>query len=234
VREARPTGRRGRFITFEGPEGSGKTSQARRLHARAVAAGIPTLLAREPGGTDLGERVRRLVLVETDLRIDARADALLFSAARAEHVSEVIAPALDAGRLVLCARFSDSTIAYQGYGRGLPIDGLRALQAFATDGLAPDLTILLDLPAEVGLGRKPHDEHLRFEAAFDLEFHRRVRDGYLELAAAEPGRFAIVDAAPSPDAVHASVLAALQRFPELAALDGLPTDDEPNTASART
>ncbi len=235
VREAHdPTGRRGRFITFEGPEGSGKTFQAARLHERAVAAGVPSLLAREPGGTIVGERIRELVLVATEVRIDPRADALLFSAARAQHVSEVVAPALEAGRLVICARYSDSTIAYQGYGRGLPIESLRTLQAFATAGLVPDLTILLDVPAEIGLARKSQDEQLRFESAFDLAFHERVRDGYRAIAAAEPERFAIVDAQADPMAVHAAVIAAVARLPDLAAQLGPgEASDEPNAPAAR-
>jgi len=223
-----PSGRRGRFITIEGPDGSGKTLQAERLRERLAAAGIPVLLAREPGGTRVGERVRHLVLVDTDVRIDPRADALLFSAARAQHVSEVLNPALAEGTVVICARYADSTVAYQGYGRGLPVDQLRELQSFATAGLVPDLTILLDVPAEVGLARKSDDEQLRFEASFDLAFHRRVRDGYLTMAAAEPSRFAIVDAAPDPDAVHAAVIDALARIGLDLAARVASTIDEPN------
>jgi dTMP kinase len=226
VTEAAANPSRGWFITFEGPDGSGKTLQAQRLHDAAVRAGVATLLAREPGGTPLGERIREVLLHGADLRIDERADALLFSAARAQHVSEVITPALAEGRLVICARFLDSTIAYQGYGRGLPVGELAALQRFATARLRPDLTILLDVPAEVGLARKTDDEQLRFEAAFDIAFHRRVRDGYLALAAAEPARFAVVDAGRGADAVAVDVARALERLPDLAArLAGGPTDE---------
>ncbi len=223
-----PTGRRGRFITIEGPDGSGKTLQAERLRAAIAAAGRPVLLAREPGGTRVGERVRHLVLVDTDVRIDPRADALLFSAARAQHVSEVLEPALAEGTIVICARYADSTVAYQGYGRGLPIDQLQDLQAFATAGLRPDLTILLDVPAEVGLARKSDDEQLRFEASFDLAFHRRVRDGYLALAAAEPERFVVVDASADPDTVHAAVVATLDRLGIEVGATVPDTADEPN------
>jgi dTMP kinase len=136
-------------------------------------------------------------------------------------VTEVIEPALAAGALVVCDRFADSTLAYQGHGRGLPIDELTVLQHFATVGLRPDLTILLDLPAEIGLARKQDAEQLRFEAAFDLAFHRRVREGFLALAAAEPDRFAIVDAGLDEDRVFAAVTAALARLPDVAAALGL-------------
>jgi len=217
VRE--PTAPRGRFVTFEGPEGSGKTVQARRLHERARQAGIASLLTHEPGGTPVGERVREILLVARDLRIDPRTDALLFAAARAQHVTEVIEPTLAIGRLVVCARFADSSLAYQGHGRELPLEEMAALQRFATGGLKPDLTILLDLPAEVGLARKPEAERLRFEAAFDLPFHRRVREAYLALAAAEPERFVVVDADASPEVVGAAVIGAVvERLPELAAI----------------
>ena len=146
----------GRFITLEGPEGAGKTVLARRLAEALAGRGHTVRLTREPGGTPLGERVRAMLLERSagDLAIDARADALLFNAARAQLVAEVIRPALEAGEVVLCARFADSTLAYQGYGAGLPIDELRAIAEVATGGLAPDLTVLLDVDPEVGLRRK--------------------------------------------------------------------------------
>jgi dTMP kinase len=233
VREARETAAgRGWLVTIEGPDGSGKTLHARRLFDLAVGSGVPVVLAREPGGTAAGERIREIVLVDRDVRIDPRADALLFSAARAQHVSEIIEPALAEGRLVVCDRFADSTLAYQGYGRGLPIDELAVLQHFATAGLRPDLTILLDLPAEVGLARKQDAEQLRFEAAFDVDFHRRVREGFLELARAEPDRFAVVDATGDEDRVFAAVSGALGRLPDLATALGLagPRDGPPHEA----
>jgi dTMP kinase len=198
----------GRFITLEGPEGAGKTLQAERLVAALEARGLAARLTREPGGTSLGERLRSILLAPGEAPIAPRADALLFNAARAQLVAEVIGPSLDAGEVVVCARFADSTLAYQGYGAGLPIDDLRALADVATGGLAPDRTILLDLPAEVGLARKSAASHTRFEAAFDLDFHRRVRDGFLALAAAEPGRFVVLDATAGPDAVADQVLEA--------------------------
>jgi dTMP kinase len=196
TRPSRPADR-GWFITIEGPEGAGKTSQAARLEAHLRDDGIAVLRTREPGGTRLGERVRELLLdggPTTGEAIDPLADALLFSAARRQLVEEVIRPTIDAGTTVICARFADSTLAYQGYGAGVPLATLRALEGIATGGLRPDLTILLDLPPEVGLRRKTPDDQTRFELGFDLDFHRRVRDGFLALAADEPGRFAVIDA----------------------------------------
>lgn len=201
---------RGRFITLEGPEGAGKTVLARRLAEALQGRGQTVLLTREPGGTPLGERVRALLLERSagDLAIDARADALLFNAARAQLVAEVIRPAVNAGTTVLCARFADSTLAYQGYGAGLPIDELRALARIATAGLEPDLTVLLDVDPEVGLRRKAPGARNRFEASFDLEFHRRVRAGFLELAREEPARWRVIDSTRHVDRVFEDVLAA--------------------------
>jgi dTMP kinase len=196
------------FITLEGPEGAGKTVLARRLAEALEQRGRTVRLTREPGGTALGERVRALLLERSSggLAIDARADALLFNAARAQLVAEVIRPALDAGEVVLCARFADSTLAYQGYGAGLPIDQLRAIADVATGGLAPDLTILLDVDPEVGLRRKAPGARNRFEASFDLDFHRRVRAGFLELAGQEPERWRVVDSTRHVDRVFDDLL----------------------------
>ena len=201
----------GRLITLEGPEGAGKTLQAQRLAGALSARGHRVRLTREPGGTALGEQVRSIVLaraMDGDGGIDARADALLFNAARAQLIAGVIRPALAAGEVVVCARFADSTLAYQGYGSGLPLEELRSLAAVATGGMAPDLTILLDVPPEVGLGRKAGHTRNRFEAAFDLDFHRRVRDGFLDLARQEPERWRVVDAARPAKVVFSEVLEA--------------------------
>jgi dTMP kinase len=200
--------RRGRLLTLEGPEGAGKTLMAQRLADALRADGISVILTREPGGTRLGERLRELLLARDATPIDPLADALLFNAARAQLVAEVIEPALADGAVVVCARFADSTLAYQGYGAGTDLGTLRGLAAVATGGLGPDATILLDLPPEQGLRRKAPDDHTRFEAAFDLDFHRRVRAGFLELARLEPARFTVVDADRPVDEVFHDVLAA--------------------------
>lgn len=199
--------RRGWFITVEGPDGAGKTTQAESLADHLRQRGLDVLLTREPGGTWLGERLRDLLLARTGstAATDPLTDALLFNAARRQLVVEVIRPALATGRTVVCARYADSTLAYQGYGAGVPLDRLSALASVATDGLQPDLTVLLDLPVEAGLRRKAPGDVTRFEAEFDVEFHRRVRDGFLALAAASPGRFAIVDATAAPEDVATAV-----------------------------
>jgi dTMP kinase len=174
--------------------------------------GLDVVTTREPGSTPLGERIRALLL-DTEPKIDhsGAADALLFAASRAQHVAEVIRPALSQGSVVLCDRYADSSLAYQGGGSGVPMDELRAVQHFATGGLLPDLTILLDLPVEVGLARKS-DEVTRFEAYQDVAYHERVRATFLGFAAAEPGRYVVVDAAAAPDAVLAGAVAALARL----------------------
>jgi dTMP kinase len=201
---------RGWLVTLEGPEGAGKTTQAAQLRDDLEAAGRRVLLVREPGGTNLGEAIRALLLESGggEHAITPRADALLFNAARAQLVVEQIRPALAAGTTVLCSRFADSTLAYQGAGMGLPLEALRALEGFATGGLRPDLTLLLDLPVEIGLARK-RGEETRFEADFDAAFHRRVRNGFLDLARAEPDRFAVIDATASPESVRDAIRVAV-------------------------
>jgi dTMP kinase len=186
----------GAFITIDGPDGGGKTTQAERLTAHLRDLGTIVHLTREPGGTWLGERIRELLLERTGSTppTDPLADAMLFNAARRQLVREVIGPALGRGDTVVCARFADSTLAYQGYGAGLDVAMLRELNDRVTDGLRPDLTVLLDVPVEAGLARKAPGDVTRFEAEYDLAFHRRVRDGFLAIAAAEPERVAVVDA----------------------------------------
>ena len=193
-------------MTIEGPEGSGKTVVAKRLAAELGSLGLRVVLTREPGGTRLGERVRELLLGRADLGIDPRADALLFNAARAQLVAEVVRPALRSGSIVLCARFADSTLAYQGYGAGMPIDELRALARVATGGLEPDLTILLDVDPELGIQRKTAGARNRFES-IDLAFHRRVRAGFLDLATQAPERWRVVDSSRHIDRVYDDVRA---------------------------
>lgn len=204
-----PRSHHGRFITIEGPEGGGKTTLAERLAVHLEARGRRVVRTREPGGTWLGERLRELLLARTTATpVDPLTDALLFNAARRQLVEEVIRPALEADMTVICARFADSTLAYQGYGAGVPLADLRALADFATGGLTPGRTILLDVPVEVGLARKSPDDHTRFETEFDIAFHERVRAGFLALAVDEPERFAVIDATRDIDAVTDAVVAA--------------------------
>ena len=207
---------RGVFVTLEGPDGSGKSSLLRSLSAWLEAAGCDVVATREPGSTPLGEQVRKLVL-DTEPKIDrtGRADALLFAASRAQHVEEVIRPALARGAIVVCDRYADSSMAYQGAGSGVPMDELAAVQRFATGGLVPDLTILLDLPVDAGLARKSA-EVTRFEAYHDAAYHQRVRDAFLGFAAAEPGRYAVVDATRDEAGVLEASVTALRRLAALA------------------
>ena len=187
------------FITFEGGEATGKSTQVRTVSSQLRAAGHRVVNVAEPGGTELGKRLRRLVKYGR-MPIGARAEALLFVAARAQLTEEVIAPALADGAVVVSDRFGDSTLAYQGYGRGLDVEELRGLNEAATGGLRPDLTVLLDLPVDVALMRRAPRGGDRFEAglanadAEDVAFHLRIREGFLALAAQEPDRWLVVDA----------------------------------------
>ncbi len=205
----------GLFITLEGPDGSGKSTQATLLANRLRPAGREIVLTREPGGTALGEQVR-LVLLDRDAATrDALADALLFNAARHQHVVEVIRPALDRGAVVVCDRFADSSLAYQGYGGGVPLEDVRALARIATGGLTPERTILLDLAVGEGLARRLAGEATdltRFELddAHGAPFHELVRRGYLELAAAGPERWRVVDASAHADTVADAVWEAVR------------------------
>ena len=181
------------FITFEGGEGCGKTFQARALYRRLNRLAIPAFLTQEPGGTPLGTKLSRWLKWTDNLDISPLAELLLFNASRAQLVARVIHPRLKDNQVVICDRYTDSTTVYQGYGRGLELATVEAINQVATQGLKPDLTILLDMPAEEGLARKGDKRADRFEQE-DIDFHRRVRQGYLELAAAEPQRWLIVDA----------------------------------------
>ena len=181
------------FITFEGPEGSGKTTQLKLLAEWLRQRGKDVLATREPGGTAISEAIRGILLDPTHTEMQPEAEILLFSAARAQIVAQVIRPHLQGGGIVLCDRYADSTLAYQGYGRGLDLDTLRTITAFATGGLVPDLTIYLDIAIEEGLRRKVPQEWNRLEAQA-LAFHQRVREGYLEMAAGEPDRWLEVNA----------------------------------------
>ena len=201
----------GKFITFEGGEGCGKSTQVVRLAAALEERGLKVLLTREPGGTRLSELIRTLLKDEAEDPPVDRAELLLFLAARAQLVRNVIAPALEAGTWVISDRFSDSTVAYQGYGRGLPVDFVRAANDFACEGLRPDLTFLLDLDPETAERRMRGREAATNTSADRIEragsgFHARLRKGFLELAAADAPRFSVVDASKSPDEVASVVL----------------------------
>ena len=201
----------GRFITFEGGEGCGKSTQLVRLAAALEERGLKVLLTREPGGTRLSELIRTLLKDEAEDPPVDRAELLLFLAARAQLVRNVIAPALKAGTWVISDRFSDSTIAYQGYGRGLPVDFVRLANDFACEGLRPDLTFLLDLDPETAERRMRGREAATNTSADRIEragsgFHARLRKGFLELAAADAPRFSVVDASKSPEEVAGVVL----------------------------
>ena len=209
----------GRFITVEGPDGSGKTTAARHLAEWLRGRGIATVLTREPGGTPLGDEVRRLVLHLRDVSddLDPRADALLFAAGRAQHVARVIRPALERGEWVVCARYTDSSLAYQGGAYGNDLGEMRRLQAFATGGLVPDMTLLVDVPVEVGLDRtRRRGEWNRFEDTEEIAFFESVRRTYHALAASEPERFRVIDGSGSvsdTDRAIREVVAPLVRAP---------------------
>jgi dTMP kinase len=186
------------FITFEGGEGCGKSTQSRRLYRRLEKLAIPALLIHEPGVTALGRKIRRLLKWSEGLNISPIAELLLFNAARAQLVTEVIKPELEKGVIVIGDRYADSTTAYQGYGRGLDMGAVAAVNKIGTQGLTPDLTILMDIPVEEGLARKKDKKSDRFEME-NLDFHKRVREGYLKLAAAEPKRWLVIDAGKSKE-----------------------------------
>lgn len=195
----------GLLVTFEGPEGSGKSTLIAALAARLRAAGVEPVLAREPGGTPIGERIRAVLLDPASAAMAARTELLLMVASRAQLVSEVVRPALAAGRVVLCDRFADASVAYQGHGRGLGQDLVDRLNAVALEGVSPHLTLLCLLSPEQGLARIGDRSPDRLDAE-RLDFHQRVHAGYLALAAREPRRFRVVDATSGPPQMLASAL----------------------------
>jgi dTMP kinase len=201
-------GARGLFLVFEGPEGAGKSTQIARLAARLRERGRRVVATREPGGTHAGDRIRQ-VLLDPTLRIDPLPEFLLYAAARAQHVRERIVPALEEGADVLCDRFAASSVAYQGYGRGLDPGWVAGVNAVATDALTPDATVLLDLPVDAGLARiAARGATDRLERA-DRAFHQRVRDGFLRLAGEAPG-WTVVDADASEEEVAERIWSAVQ------------------------
>ena len=200
------------FITFEGPDGSGKSTQLKMLAAALREEGREIVTTREPGGTEIGDQIRAVIMNMKNKAMDPRTELLLFNASRAQLVEELIRPSLTAGKIILCDRYADSTMAYQGYGHGLDKDELRRLLNFATGGLKPDLTLLFDISAEAGLKRRQanHDEWNRMDD-YALQFHERVRGGFRELAAADPERWVVIDADRDPGVIHAEVLDIVKR-----------------------
>jgi dTMP kinase len=193
------------FIAFEGGEGAGKSTQVRGLTEWLTAEGRLARATREPGGTPSGQAIRGIVLDHAHAALSARAEALLYAADRAQHVHEVVRPALDAGEVVITDRFVDSSLAYQGAGRTIPLEEVRMLSRWATDGLRPDLTVLLDLPPEEGLARargRAAADRLESES---LDFHQRVRQTFLALAEADAGRYLVLDARRGPDELAAEI-----------------------------
>lgn len=197
------------FITFEGSDGSGKSTQIHLLEDYLRKNGQDVQLTREPGGTDIGEGIRQVLLDMEHEKMHARTETLLFNAARAQLIEQEIRPALSGGKVVLCDRFADSTVAYQGYGREQDIEELKRLISFATGGLSPDLTLYLDLPPEEGIRRKLADYQNRLDVQ-GLSFYRRVEAGYREMIAQEPQRWVVINAGRSLEEVHQEVVRAVQ------------------------
>jgi dTMP kinase len=199
------------FITFEGGEGSGKSTQIKKIADLLTQKNIPHLLTREPGGTEIGTEIRNILLHQKNHTLSPVAELMLYAADRAQHVEEMIRPALKEGKIVLCDRFADATVAYQGYGRKLDLELIAQLNEIATQGVKPDLTFLLDIPVEIGLSRakkrlaqeKSHEGRLEAEA---VEFHERVRRGYLDLAKNKPKRFCVVDATGDVEKLHQEIV----------------------------
>ncbi len=199
-------GKKGIFITFEGPDGSGKSSQLASLAEYLRQGGYPVLATREPGGTAIGDQVRSVLMGLKNTEMQPRTEILLFQASRAQLVEQVILPQLAAGSVVLCDRYADSTLAYQGYGyQKFTLEQLRPLIAFATGGLSPDLTLLLDVEINEGLRRRMKDGDYNRLDVYECAFHERVRQGYLEMARLEPERWVTVDAGQPPEQVQAAI-----------------------------
>jgi dTMP kinase len=199
------------FITLEGPDGSGKTTQAHLLAQWLRECGYEVILTREPGGTDIGDQIRAVLHDPRNTAMDARTEILLYSASRAQHVAQRVRPALAAGKIIISDRYADSTLAYQGYGRGLDLETLRQITAFATGALTPQLTLYLDIPPEKGLERRQvgGGEWNRLDAEA-LEFHQQVRAGYQELIKQEPERWVVIQAARPVEEVQAEIRALVQ------------------------
>ncbi|MCK4851483.1 MAG: dTMP kinase [Candidatus Omnitrophica bacterium] len=196
---------RGIFITFEGPEGCGKSTHSRRLFQELVSDGYEAVLTAEPGGTALGQRIREILLEKGDVHFTGRAELFLFEADRAQHVAEVIVPSLEERRLVICDRFNTATFAYQGYGLGMDIGQVEAVDAVATEGISPDLTILLDVDVGTGLQRAGLERPLDRMELRSREFHEKVRRGYIALAKNAPGKIHVLASSGDMDTVYGLV-----------------------------
>jgi dTMP kinase len=209
----------GKFITFEGIEGCGKTTQIKLAGNFLKHQQVPFIMTEEPGGTPLGRKIRKILLNRGTFELSDKAELLLFSAARAQHAQDVIVPALKEGKVVLCDRFSDATIAYQGFGRGFQVDFIQILNEFSSTGIKPALTIVLDLPVKIGL-KRAMERISRMEGAMredrfeqeHLSFHEKIRKGYLSLAKREPERFRIINASKDIDTVQKEVRLHLMQF----------------------
>ncbi|MFZ6017052.1 MAG: dTMP kinase [Nitrospirota bacterium] len=202
----------GFFISFEGIEGTGKSTQAKLLYEYLRGKGFDVVLTGEPGGTTIGLKIREMLLSIENKKISPVTELLLYNASRAQHIKEVILPAINRGHIVVTDRFSDSTVAYQGYGRGIDLNLIDPLDRIATKGLRPGITILLDLDVEVGLKRNRginKTDRLELE---DIEFHKKVRKGYLEIATKEPGRIKLIDASTGIEEIHRKVVEIVEDF----------------------
>jgi len=199
------------FVTFEGVEGCGKSTQSRRLYGYLQKLAVPAILIHEPGITKLGNKITRLLKWSKDINISPLAELLLFNTSRVQLIEEVILPALEEGKIVICDRYADSTIAYQGYGRGLNLKTVAAVNETATQGLKPNLTILLDVPVEKGLRRKEDETPDRFHTE-KVNFHRRVREGFLQLAKEEPGRWLVIDGTQSKEHISGIIRDKISTF----------------------
>jgi len=195
------------FITFEGPEGCGKSTQAQLLANALIGQGIKVKLTREPGGDPVSEEIRRILLDGADHSVTDRTEVLLYEAARAQHTEHVIRPHLADGFVVICDRFTDSTVAYQGYGSGLDLQMIRLLNSFTTGGIEPDITLLLDIDTETGLKRQQEWNRMERKA---VEYHRRVRQGFLEEARLHPERIIVLDASEDIESIHRRILAIVE------------------------
>ena len=203
--------KKGIFISFEGTEGSGKSTQARLLSEYLTKKGLKTVLTEEPGGTAISREIRRVLLSTKHDKMDYMAELLLYNAARIQHIKEKIAPALSKGKIVITDRFSDSTAAYQGYGRGISLRLIDSLDRIATGRMRPDLTILLDLDVETGLMRNKYINKVDRLELEDVRFHKKVREGFLKLAAKEPKRIKLIKAAKGIAEIHREIVRIVEK-----------------------